>query len=71
MAAVLCAIRVPEIRWSGGCFAAECHRPAHWRRATVNAKWARAIDTNTFGTDEFMDLVDQIGRMPMSVPTLA
>jgi alpha-N-arabinofuranosidase len=62
--AALRAIRVPNVRWPGGCFADEYH----WRngvgphrRATVNANWGGAIEPNTFGTDEFMDFIDQIG----------
>lgn len=60
------AIRVPNVRWPGGCFADEYH----WRngigapsarRATVNANWGGAIEPNTFGTDEFMDFVGQVG----------
>ena len=60
------AIRVPNIRWPGGCFADEYHwrngigAPSE-RRATVNANWGGAIEPNTFGTDEFMDFVDQVG----------
>jgi alpha-N-arabinofuranosidase len=57
-------IRVPNIRWPGGCFADEYH----WRngigpnrRATVNANWGGAIEPNTFGTDEFFDFIDQVG----------
>jgi len=62
--AALKAIKVPNIRWPGGCFADEYH----WkngiganRRATVNANWGGAIEPNTFGTDEFMDFVGQVG----------
>ena len=62
--AALKAIRVPNVRWPGGCFADEYH----WkngvgaqRRATVNANWGGAIEPNTFGTDEFMDFAGQIG----------
>jgi alpha-N-arabinofuranosidase len=62
--AALKAIKVPDVRWPGGCFADEYH----WRdgvgphrRSTVNANWGGAIEPNTFGTDEFMDFVDQIG----------
>ncbi|MBO9669140.1 MAG: alpha-N-arabinofuranosidase [Sphingobium sp.] len=64
--AALKAIRVPNVRWPGGCFADEYHwkngiGPASARRATVNANWGGAIEPNTFGTDEFMDFVSQIG----------
>src|SRR5688572_19113900 len=62
--AALKAIKVPNIRWPGGCFADEYH----WRngigenrRATVNANCGGAIEPNTFGTDEFMDFVGQVG----------
>src|SRR6478736_4504202 len=64
--AALKAIRVPNVRWPGGCFADEYHwkngigAPSA-RRATVNANWGGAIEPSTFGTDEFMDFVDQIG----------
>jgi alpha-L-arabinofuranosidase len=58
------AIKVPVVRWPGGCFADEYH----WRdgigakrKSTINAVWAGAIEPNTFGTDEFMDLTKQIG----------
>ncbi|MGK6320745.1 alpha-N-arabinofuranosidase [Sphingomonas sp. DT-204] len=64
--AALKAIRVPVVRWPGGCFADEYHwrdgigDPAR-RKQTVNANWGGAIETNAFGTDEFMDFVGQIG----------
>jgi len=58
------AIKVPDVRWPGGCFADEYH----WkngvgpkRRSTVNANWGGAIEPDTFGTDEFMDFTHQIG----------
>lgn len=58
------AIKVPNVRWPGGCFADEYH----WRdgvgpkrRATVNANWGGSIEPNTFGTHEFFDFADQIG----------
>jgi alpha-N-arabinofuranosidase len=58
------AIKVPNIRWPGGCFADEYHWKngiGDTRRATVNANWGGAIEPNTFGTDEFMDFVGQVG----------
>ncbi len=62
--AALKAIKVPNIRYPGGCFADEYH----WRdgvgpvrRSTVNANWGGAIEPNTFGTDEYFDFVDQVG----------
>ncbi len=58
------AIKVPVVRWPGGCFADEYH----WRdgigakrKTTVNSVWAGAVEPNTFGTHEFMDFAEQIG----------
>jgi len=62
--AALKAIRVPNVRWPGGCFADEYH----WRNGigaprvvTLNPNWGGVIEPNTFGTHEFMDFLDQIG----------
>jgi len=59
-------IKVPNVRWPGGCFADEYHwrhgiGPVEGRRKTINSNWGGAVEPNTFGTDEFMDFVDQIG----------
>ncbi len=58
------AIRVPNVRWPGGCFADEYH----WRKGigpqrevTLNPNWGGVVEPNTFGTHEFMDFLDQIG----------
>ena len=64
--AALRALHVPNVRWPGGCFGDEYHwrdgiGPVENRRATVNANWGGAIETNRFGTDEFMDFIGQIG----------
>lgn len=60
------ALKVPSVRWPGGCFADEYHWRdgvgPHARRAvTVNGSWGNALEKNDFGTDEFFDFVDQIG----------
>ena len=62
--AALKAIKVPNVRWPGGCFADEYH----WRKGigpqrtvTLNPNWGGVIEPNTFGTNEFMDFLDQIG----------
>jgi alpha-N-arabinofuranosidase len=60
------AIRVPNIRWPGGCFADEYHwrngiGPADKRAVTLNPNWGGVIEPNTFGTHEFMDFLEQIG----------
>ena len=62
--AALKALRVPNVRWPGGCFADEYH----WRNGvgrqraiTLNPNWGGVIEPNTFGTNEFMDFMEQIG----------
>ena len=60
------ALRVPNVRWPGGCFADEYHwrngiGSAGQRPATINAAWGDVVDTNSFGTHEFMDFIQQIG----------
>jgi alpha-N-arabinofuranosidase len=60
------AIRVPNVRWPGGCFADQYHwrngiGPASGRVSSVNANWGGILEPNSFGTDEFMDFVRQIG----------
>src|SRR5262245_53538106 len=64
LVAALKALKVPNVRWPGGCFADEYH----WRNgigrerpATLNPNWGGVIEPNTFGTDEFMDFLAQIG----------
>jgi alpha-N-arabinofuranosidase len=62
--AALKVLKVPNIRWPGGCFADEYH----WRKGigpqravTLNPNWGGVTEPNTFGTHEFMDFLEQIG----------
>src|SRR4029453_11071037 len=64
--AALKALKVPNVRWPGGCFADEYHwrkglGPLNARPATLNPNWGGVIEPNTFGTHEFLDFVEQIG----------
>jgi alpha-L-arabinofuranosidase len=64
--AALKALKVPNVRWPGGCFADEYHwrngiGPAESRAVTLNPNWGGVIEPNTFGTHEFMDFLEQIG----------
>jgi alpha-N-arabinofuranosidase len=64
--AALRAIKVPVVRWPGGCFADKYHwrdgiGAAEKRPITLNSVWGGALEPNSFGTDEFMDFADQIG----------
>ena len=62
-------IRVPAIRWPGGCFAEEYH----WRdgvgdldsrKKMINVNWGHVVEDNSFGTHEYMELCRQIGAKP-------
>jgi alpha-N-arabinofuranosidase len=62
--AALKAIKVPNVRWPGGCFADEYHWRngigAH-RNVSLNPNWGGVVEPNTFGTHEFIDFLNQIG----------
>jgi alpha-L-arabinofuranosidase len=58
-------LHVPLLRWPGGCFADEYHwrdgiGPRDKRPRRPNASWG-GVDTNAFGTHEFMDLAEMLG----------
>ena len=59
-------IRIPNLRWPGGCFADEYHwmdgiGPRDQRPTMLNTYWGRVVEDNAFGTHEFMDLCEQLG----------
>ena len=63
------ALDIPNLRWPGGCFADEYHwrdgvGPHEDRPTVVNTHWGNVVEDNSFGTHEFMDLVDQLGCEP-------
>lgn len=60
------AIRVPNLRWPGGCFADEYHwrdgiGPQNQRPRMVNTHWGNVVEDNSFGTHEFMELCELLG----------
>ncbi|MFT7723206.1 MAG: alpha-L-arabinofuranosidase C-terminal domain-containing protein [Roseateles sp.] len=60
------ALKVPVLRWPGGCFADEYHwrdgiGPRAQRPPRVNTSWGGVIEPNAVGTHEFMDLAEQLG----------
>lgn len=59
-------IKVPVIRWPGGCFADQYHwkdaiGPQEQRKKIINKTWGGAVEDNSFGTHEFMDMAEEIG----------
>ena len=66
---VLRRIRIPNLRWPGGCFA-DCY---HWRDGIgprskrpciVNDTWGGVTEDNSFGTHEFLRFCELIGAEP-------
>lgn len=59
-------LKVPMLRWPGGCFADEYHwkdgiGPKETRKKMINTHWGGVVEDNSFGTHEFMELCRQIG----------
>jgi len=63
-------IKIPNLRWPGGCFADEYH----WmdgigdpvlRPKMVNTHWGGVTEDNSFGTHEYMELCEQLGTEPV------
>ena len=59
-------MKLPVLRWPGGCFADEYHwmdgiGPKEKRKKIVNTHWGGVVEDNSFGTHEFMELCRQIG----------
>lgn len=62
-------IKVPNLRWPGGCFADEYHwrdgiGPRSQRPYMVNTNWGGVSEDNSFGTHEFLELCSLIGCEP-------
>lgn len=67
--AALKKIRVPVLRWPGGCFADEYHwrdgiGPRSERPTMINTHWGGVTENNHFGTHEFFDLCEQLECEP-------
>ena len=59
-------LKVPVIRWPGGCFADEYNwregvGPRSKRPVKINTHWGGVTEPNTFGTHEFLDFAELIG----------
>jgi alpha-N-arabinofuranosidase len=59
-------LKVPLVRWPGGCFADEYHwrdgiGPRNKRPTKINTNWGGVPENNAVGTHEFFDLVEQLG----------
>lgn len=64
--AALERLRVPVVRWPGGCFAEEYRwrdgvGPREERPVRINTTWGGVEEPNAFGTHEFLDFAESIG----------
>lgn len=62
-------LKVPVLRWPGGCFADEYHwmdgiGPREKRPTMVNNNWGGTVEDNSFGTHEFLNLCEILGCEP-------
>jgi alpha-L-arabinofuranosidase len=62
-------LKVPDLRWPGGCFADAYHwkdgiGPKKSRPEIINRWWGGIVEDNSFGTHEFLGLCEQIGAEP-------
>jgi alpha-N-arabinofuranosidase len=62
----------PNVRWPGGCFADIYHwkdgiGPREERPTIVNTLWGGVTEDNSFGTHEYMELVEALGAEPFIV----
>jgi alpha-N-arabinofuranosidase len=67
--AALSRLRMPNLRWPGGCFADTYHwkdgiGPLDRRPDMLNVHWGGVTENNHFGTHEFMDFCSMIGAEP-------
>ena len=69
MVAALKALKIPNLRWPGGCFA----DTYHWKdgvglkenRPTIlNQWWGGVTEDNSFGTHDFLNLCELLGAEP-------
>jgi alpha-L-arabinofuranosidase len=68
-------LRVPNVRWPGGCFADYYHwrdgvGPREQRPSVVNNNWGGVTEDNGIGTHEYLALVEALGSEPFVVGNL-
>ena len=62
-------LKVPVLRWPGGCFADTYHwkdgiGPKEDRPTIVNQWWGGVTEDNSFGTHDFLNMCEMIGAEP-------
>lgn len=67
--AALKDLKIPNLRWPGGCFADTYHwkdgiGPKEDRPTIVNKWWGGVTEDNSFGTHDFLNLCEELGAEP-------
>ncbi|MCP9753491.1 alpha-N-arabinofuranosidase [Ferruginibacter sp. HRS2-29] len=67
--AALKKLKVPVLRWPGGCFADTYHwkdgvGPKDQRPSMLNVWWGNVKEDNSFGTNEFLNMCEVLGAEP-------
>ncbi|RZM06606.1 MAG: alpha-N-arabinofuranosidase, partial [Pedobacter sp.] len=67
--AALKKLKVPVLRWPGGCFADTYHwkdgvGPKDKRPSMLNVWWGNVKEDNSFGTNEFLNMCEVLGAEP-------
>lgn len=67
--AALRKLKIPNLRWPGGCFADTYHwkdgiGPKDKRPAMVNKWWGGVTEDNSFGTHDFLNMCEALGADP-------
>lgn len=62
-------LKVPNLRWPGGCFADTYHwkdgiGPKDKRPSMLNVWWGGVTENNSFGTHDFLNMCEAIGASP-------
>ena len=62
-------LKIPILRWPGGCFADNYHwkdgiGPKSQRKPTENFSWGGVREDNSFGTNEFLEMCELMGAEP-------
>lgn len=62
-------LKIPNLRWPGGCFADTYHwkdgiGPKSKRPTIVNTWWGGVTEDNSFGTHDFLDMCELLGAEP-------
>jgi alpha-L-arabinofuranosidase len=67
--AALRTLKIPNLRWPGGCFADTYHwkdgiGPKAARPSIVNTWWGGVTENNSFGTHDFLNMCELLGTEP-------